>query len=233
MSLVTVPAVGEKLLFRDNSATPATDGRAPGTHIVMGADQTVPSFVLPGNPFPVNVDNYARIISSNIMTRQANTTAYAAGQVIGGSATTGFDGGGTSLNGFTFTGFTRVAAGQGRIERIRLFTSVAALSGQFELRLFRGKPTITIADAGSFTTGVPVGNATATNRLIGRFSFDLSGGVAGSDGAEVAGVSVSGVPVLFSLPAGASDVFGILVAPVGYAPGIAQTFSFVAEGYAF
>jgi hypothetical protein len=177
-------------------------------------------------------------ISSNTITRLANTTAYSAGQLIGGSASTGFDGGGTSLNGFTFSSFARFASvadqtAMVRLDRARLYKSQANLLGAFELRIYRAKPTISVADAGSAASGVPVGSASVSARLIARFAFDFTTAVQGSDGSELAVTTLTTVPALGSMPIGATDLFGILVATGSYTPTSGETFSVVLEGLTF
>lgn len=173
-------------------------------------------------------------VVSNTLTRQANTTAYSAGQLIGGSASVGFAG-----NGFTFANFARAAAASGvtagrvRLDRARLYKSQANLLGSFELRVFRAQPTITIADAGSFSAGVPIGAAGASARLVARFAFDFTTAVQGNDGSELAATTLSGLPAIVGLPTGATDLFGLLVATGAYTPASGETFSVVLEGLAF
>lgn len=172
-------------------------------------------------------------VVSNTLTRQANTTAYSAGQLIGGSASTGF-----ANNGFTFSGFARagaaagVTAGRVRLDRARLYKSQANLLGSFELRVFRAQPTITIADAGSFSAGVPIGAGGANARLVARFAFDFTTAVQGSDGSELAATTISGIPAVVGLPNGATDLFGLLIATGNYTPASGETFSVVLEGLA-
>lgn len=170
---------------------------------------------------------FAFAVPSNILTRQANTTAYASGQIVGGSASVGFAG-----NGFTFSNIARVAGGQVQINRARLYKSQATAAGTFELAIFRAQPTLTIADAGAFASGVPVGNATANARLVARIALDMTGALVGSDGAELASTPIS-TPALIQLPAGASDLFAVLRATSAYTPLSGETFSVVLEGYAF
>lgn len=202
----TLPSVGQS-------------NKAGSLPIVMASDSDPVATVSVG---------FAKVVASNNITRLANTTAYTAGQIIGGSATVGF-----ANNGFTFPSAARTAGGVFQINRARLYKSQANALGTFELVLFRAQPTITVGDAGAFSSGVPLGNSVAASRVVGRFAFDMTTALVGSDGAELAALPMSNSPILVSLPGAAVDLFGIIRSTGAYTPASAETFSVVLEGYAF
>lgn len=226
---------GDGNALNKGSRVRGSGGSAEHDDLVVLADASG-NPLLNGAAIPTVADGFAKTVVGTTLTRQANTTAYAAGRLIGGSGTTGFDGGGGSaVNGMTFTGIARTAGGVVRIDRARLYSSNAALVGVLELRLYRAKPTITIADTGDIAAGAPVGSANSAARLVGRIQFDKSLGVAGSDGMEIAAAPLYG-PIITTLPSGASDLFGLLVTAVGgagYTPVSGETLSVVLEGYGF
>lgn len=169
-----------------------------------------------------------RAVASTVLTRRANTTAYTAGQIVGGSAVAGF-----ANNGMTFANFARIASGMVRLDRARLYKSQATAVGTFELCVFRGLPTISIADAGLFSAGVPVGVGSSDARLVARFAFDFATSRVGSDGAELAALPLSNSPAVVGLPANGTDLFALLISTGAYAPASGETFSVVLEGLAF
>ncbi len=198
------------------------DGRGCASARVSGFFDLVSDEIVSRDP------SLPQIVISNTLARQANTTAYSAGQLIGGAAATGF-----ASNGFTFSNFARGAGGRVRLDRARLYKSQANLLGSFELRVFRAQPTITIGDTGSFSAGVPIGAGGANARLVARFAFDFTTAVQGSDGSELAATTLSGFPAFVGLPNAGTDLFGLLVATGGYTPLSGETFSAVLEGLAF
>lgn len=182
----------------------------------------------------------ARAIVGNTINRRTNTTAYTAGQLIGGSATGGFDGGGgaTDANGFTFPNFARSPGGMVQLTSLRMFKSQATAAGTTEFLVFRGKPAFTIADAAAITTsgtGVSMGSALATSpRLIARFSLDWTQAVVFADGAELAVIPQRGFPAFGSALPDGTSLFGIHVARgSGYSPLSGEAFFPVLEGLAF
>ena len=174
-------------------------------------------------------DTLPRVIASTILTRRATTTAYAAGQLIGGAAAVGF-----TDNGLTFSNASRVAGGSVQINRVRLYKSQATALGTFEVRIYRAIPaTFSIGDTGVAATGISIGNAASNSRLVARAVFDMTTAVLGSDGAELAVLPLTGSPALVSLPSGASDLFAVIVATAAYTPASGETFSVILEGYTF
>jgi hypothetical protein len=215
----TLPAVGQK----------TSSGSLP---VTIASDQSSVPVAVSG-VVATSADKFAVSIISTTLTRQANATAYSVGQLIGSSATTGLGTSGSIINGFQFASFSRTAGGVIQLNRARLYKSQNTLLGKFELWVFRGIPTVTIGDTGVVASGVPIGSAGNANRLVGRFSFDMTTGAQGSDGAELGATPISGGSVLTTLPSGSSDLFGILVCTGAYTPVSGETFSVVLEGYTF
>lgn len=82
------------------------------------------------------------------MIRPASATVYASGQLVGNSASAG------SVTATALT-LTRIAAGAGIIRRLRLRKSGTTLANaSFRVHLFSAQPAISVADAGTFATGV-------------------------------------------------------------------------------
>ena len=178
-------------------------------------------------PFSTVADNYAKVVASNILTRPANVTPYDSGQIVGVT-------GGLAAGRFIFPGLARINGGAVRLDRLRLYKSQATAVGSFQLWLFRGDPaSVGIADRAVASAQVAVGNAASALRLAGRVSFDMTGAAVGSDGAEVAGITITGPAILALAGAAETALYGVLVATGSYVPLSGETFSIVAEGYAF
>lgn len=199
----TLPSVGQKV----------SSGSLP---VVLPSDQAA---------LPTVADGYARIVVGSTITRLANTTAYVAGQVIGGSASAN-----NSANRMILTGISRVAGGTVQIPRIRLYKSNPSLTGLFDIILFRGDPSTALsADAATFTGGTAIGAAASAVRVIGRFQADFSIGIAGTDGAEVGAAPRVGSSIQAAPPSGSSDLYAVIVANSNYTPTSGETFNIVAE----
>ena len=219
------PGVG--LTFATDEIAGTPNVHWPYSKVAWGAPDTATP-VQAGSGLPVVADSYARIIAGSTIARLANTTAYATGQIIGGSATVA-----SALNIMTFSGVSRTAGGVVRIERARLYKSNVSALGLFQLVLFRASPTLAAADAGALAGNVAVGNASSATRIVGRINFDMTGAMVGSDGAEVAGLPISGSGILCSPSGSAVDLYGVLIATGAYTPTSAETLSIVLELFAF
>jgi hypothetical protein len=177
--------------------------------------------------FSTVANSYAKVVPSNTITRPANTTAYIAGQIVG------VTGGGVSGR-FAIPSLSRINGGAVRVDRVRLYKSQATASGIFVLRLYRGDPAaVGVADQVSASSILPVGNASAAVRLVGRFIFDMTGAVLGTDGAERAGIPTTGQAVLVTTGSAETTLYGVLTTETSYTPISGETFSVVIEGYSF
>lgn len=139
---------------------------------------------------------------SATFTRQANTTAYSAGQIVNDN----------SANPLDFVSAVRVSGGTGLLLSSRLTVQQTSLAGvQFRLYLFKSTPGTT-TDAASYST-------LWANRDISLGWVDfLSPVSAGSspDATVYEGVGSAGLAL--PLVAAASDIFGVLVALTAYTP---------------
>lgn len=162
-------------------------------------------------------DKYMAAIPSQTITRPANTTAYASGQLVANSTTAG------SVTPFKITNAVRVNGGSGRIERVRLYKSGTSIGASFRVHYYRSSPAVTNGDGGAWLTS-GAAYIGAMDVIIDR---------AFSDGAEGAGVPLIGNGILFTLDDGVSDLFALIEARSAYTPASGETFSLRTEIYRF
>jgi hypothetical protein len=147
-------------------------------------------------------------------TRPANTTAYAAGQLIANSTTAG------SVVPMSFTLGNHFGVGQYRMTRYRLFKSGTGITNAtFRLHLYAAAPTVTNGDGGAWLT-------TGSANWLGN--MDVSSCLAFSDGAAGTGSAPAGSEQYIRLPSGVT-VYGLIAALGAYTPASAETFSVVLE----
>lgn len=166
-----------------------------------------------GVPVPTLLDSYACVCISNTITRPADTNVYASGDLVANSTTVG------SVVPFSFTNATRIAAGSGEIQAVRLYKSGTSLTNaNFRVHFYLANMSLTNGDNGAWLT--PIAN------YIG--SFDVTCDKAFSDGAEGAGLPTVGMVRRFQLPAG-TTLYALLEARGVYTPTSGETFSIRAE----
>lgn len=159
------------------------------------------------------------VITSNTITRPADTTAYAVGDLVANSTTAG------SVTPFTFASAVDADTGSyGRVDRIRIYKSgTSVTNASFRVHLYNATPaSITNGDNGAWLTN--------DAGYIG--AFDATVDRVFNDGAEGAGVPLVGGGVIFSIPAG-TTLYALLEARGAYTPGNAETFTLKAEVYRF
>lgn len=170
---------------------------------------------------PVISNNSEVRISANF-TRPADTTTYAAGDLVANSTTSG------SVVPLTFSNAVRTAGDCVRIERIRIEKSGTSLTNaSFRFHLFEASPTPTVGDNGVFNNA----GVLATNNVlnyVGAFSVTMTN--SGSDGAAGFGVPTTGGGITCS-PTSGTSLFGFLEVTAAYAPANAEVFYVVIEGY--
>ena len=145
-------------------------------------------------------------------TRPADTTQYAAADLVANSTTAG------SVVPMSWTA-TRVAAGSGSIRRARLKKSGTTITAaSFRLHLYAASPTIANGDNGAWST--------TQSTYLGSVDLDMSGtaGRVFSDGAEVIAAPNHGTEINFVLASG-STIYGLLVAVGTYTPASAEVFT--------
>lgn len=158
------------------------------------------------------------VIASNTITRPADTTQYASGDLIADTTTA------ASVTPFSFAGAVKTPGRSIRIERIKVRTSNTSLTNaSFRIWLFYTSPTVTNGDNGALT-----GNLTSA--VIG--SLDVTLNRAWADGASGTATPTFGNAMLVELNAG-STMYALMEAQAAYTPTSAQTFSLELEGYRF
>jgi hypothetical protein len=181
--------------------------------------------VSPSNPLPVSDSTLADqkaamplVITGATFTRPANTTAYASGDLVANSTTAG------SVVAVTFANVVLAAGGCTRVERVRLQKNSTGLTNaSFRLHLYNATPS-TIAN----------GDNSAWLTAIGGYigAFDVTLDRAFSNGAEGAGISLTGLPMTLTIPAG-TTLYGLLEARGAYTPVSGETFTAILEVYRF
>jgi len=147
------------------------------------------------------------------LTRPADTTAYASGDLVADSTTAG------SVTPLTWT-VARVASGSGMIRRCRLRKSgTAVANAQFRVHLFRVSPTVTNGDNGAWL-------ANQVANYMG--ALDVSVDRAFSDGSSGSGQPITGSEINFALASGQS-VFGLIEARAAYTPTASEVFTIELE----
>ena len=151
---------------------------------------------------------------SSVLTRPANTTAYAAGQIIASSTSPG------SIVVPSFTA-TPGALGAGSIKRIRLYTNKNAGMDTVVLAvdLWTTAPTFSNGDGGAYAI------ATGAAGWIGSMNFSL---VQVGDGAYQVSIPDVGSSIDFVLASG-QLIYWSMQTATAFVPANGQTFTFVPE----
>ena len=152
------------------------------------------------------------INASATVTRPANTTAYASGDLVANSATAG------SVTPLSWTA-SREAGVPFRIQRVRMKMSDAVLTNaSFRLHLYGSAPTVTNGDNGAWVS--------IDADYLG--SIDITVDKAFSVGSAGVAVPTSGVPLGVVLASG-TTLYGLLEARAVYTPTSAEVFTVVLE----
>lgn len=208
-------AATETTLSGMSGKLPATLGQktmANSLAVAIASDQ--------GN-VPVISNNSEVRISANF-TRPADTTAYASGDLVANSTSSG------SVVPLSFTNAVRSAGDCVRIERVRIEKSGASLTNaSFRLHLFEASPTTTVGDNGVFNNA----GVLATNNVLNMAgTFPVTMIWSGSDGAMGIGVPTTGAGATAS-PTSGTSLFGLLEVTGAYTPVSGEVFYVVLEGY--
>jgi hypothetical protein len=152
--------------------------------------------------------------ASSTITRPADTTAYASGDLVANSVTAG------SVTNLQFTTLARISGGSGVIVGAQIQKSTnSTTNAAFRLHLFNTAPTYTSAGDNSAMTTVVVASAKGYLGYI-----DISAMVGFSDVAWGSGApdnSRGGIPYV----ATAQIIYGLLEARGAYTPGNAEVFT--------
>lgn len=178
----------------------------------LSASQTEAPYVGSDNPLPVAAGRVV-VVTAPTMTRPADTTAYAAGDLVANSTTAG------SVVPLEFD----VGGGSGMVRKIRIRTnrtSGGTTNAVFRVFLFRTAPTVAGGDNAAFNP------ANAANYL-GAMDVVLTDQF--SDGAVGNGVPAVGSEINYSLPDGSTKLFGLVRAGAAYTPASAEQISVALE----
>jgi hypothetical protein len=158
--------------------------------------------------------------------RPADTTPYAAGDLVANHATAG------SVAPVELVGASRAAGEAIRIERVRLRKSGPSLTnGSFRVHLFRKPPTVSVGDNGVFDPGSGVLALADIDGYVGTVDVPLTH--AAAIGARGVGAPAIGSGVTCET-AGAvgheTSLWALIEARAAYAPVSGETFTLTVEG---
>ena len=167
----------------------------------------------------VNVEAFCDILTSNTITRPADTTAYASGDLVANSTTAG------SVTPFSWSNAVKFPGGPIRIERVRLVKSGTSItSALFRVHLYNQTPaSITNGDNGAWLTSIA--------GYIG--AFDITVDRAFTNGADGAGLTLTSTPMTAKVASGSTTLYALIEARGAYTPASAETFTLLIEGYRF
>lgn len=149
------------------------------------------------------------------ITRPANTTQYADGDLVANSATAGSV---TPLK-FGLNGLGR----SGMIRRARMSkTTNTATAATFALHLFDAEPTVANGDNGALSV------ASNLDSWLGKITIDMSSGAEAGASTVISQVSAAAA-IGVSKPTAAGEIYGLLEVTGAYAPGSAEVFTVTLE----
>jgi hypothetical protein len=216
----TTPGTTNKVSIGTDGTVAINAALPAGTNLIgkVGIDQTTPG-TTNGVAAQATENMIGKTVGivvtpSTTVTRPANTTAYASGQLLANSTTAG------SVTALQFTS-TRLAAGSATIRRGRLSkTSTTTAVSAFRLHLFSASPLApTNGDGGVF---IPLGAA----NYLGVLDFPSM--IACTDGAAGNGAPLVGSDITFALGSG-QTVFGLIEVRAAYVPTSGEVFTAVLE----
>lgn len=183
-----------------------------------GSPQVVSDGTSYSNTTDIAGSLFANVLTSNTITRPADTNAYTSGDLVADNVTAG------SVTPFSFTSASSVAAGVLRIDRVRIHSSSTSLTNaQYRVHFYRAAPTgIANGDNGAWSTNIA--------SYVG--AFDVTVDRAFVDGSSGAGVPITGSGVLMRITAG-TTLYALIEARAARTPISAETFSIIAEAYRF
>ena len=157
----------------------------------------------------------------NFLSRPADTTAYAVGDLVGASTAV------SSTNVIDIATMARAALGPVAIRRVRLRKSSNTLTNaQFRVHLFRTVPTLTVGDNAAFNTN----GVLATDKAIDYLgAFDVTMQQGFSDGAMGFGIPIVGGEIMFN----PSDqhLYAVIEARAIYTPANSEAFTVILESF--
>lgn len=162
-------------------------------------------------------------VTADTMTRPADTTAYAAGDLVANSTTAG------SVTGLIFQNAVRLNGECARWERLRLRKSGTSLTNaSFRVYLFTALPTLSVGDNGAFNASSVLA-IDDMDKLVGW--FDVTMDRSGAAGARGSGIPNSGSAMTFKPSVSTTTtVYGLIEATAAYTPTSGETFIATLEG---
>jgi len=205
---VSLPASGVSALTDDCGA-----GHAQRVKIDAGGVDGSFTDASASNPFPVKAGVTVR--ASANFTRPADTTAYAAGDLVANSTTAG------SVAPMSFAGIVRQAGGGGLVRRAKLRKSTTTLTNaSFRIHLFSATQTSAGGDNAAL-------NLPGVADYLG--SFDVTMDRAFNDGALGIGLPTVGDSIALDIPSTGTTIYAFLEARAAYTPGNAEVFTLELE----
>lgn len=148
------------------------------------------------------------VVPNATFTRPANTTAYAAGQLMANNVTAG------SVVPMTFANAARIANGNFYVRRARMsLSSKSVTNTTFRLHLFTATTGVANGDGGTFTPSLMALHFCSITITIVNAGSDVSKGEGSPD---------AGAECNQALTGGATSVFGLLEVRAAYAPASAE-----------
>lgn len=165
-------------------------------------------------------------IAAQPLIRPADTTAYAAGDLVANSTTA------ASVTGLVFLNAVRLPDEAIRIERLRLRKSGTSLTNaSFRVYICRALPTLSVGDNGAFNNSSVLA-VDDVQHIVGW--FDVTMDRSGTAGARGAGTPNQGGAITVSPAAGTlptnTQLIGLIEATAAYTPVSGETFNATLEG---
>jgi hypothetical protein len=204
-----------------DQTTPGTTNGVQVNAALPTGGNTIGAVNQAGAPWTTTTPNgFVRLSSS--FTRPANTTQYAAGDLVANNTTAG------SVAPLSFANAARSAGDSFRIERVRLTASSNSLTTpSFIVHFFESSPTVSVGDNAVFnTTGTLATTGSAT--YCGKVLVTLT--MAGSDGAVGIGTPDTGIGITMA-PQSGTTVYALIEANSTYTPTSGETIGVIVEGY--
>jgi hypothetical protein len=168
----------------------------------------------------VNTPGGIATVSASV-TRPADTTAYASGDLVANSTTAG------SVVPLTFSSAVREGGEAVRIERVRLRkTGTSLTNASFRVYIFRGSPTVSVGDNAALNSSSVLSVSDVAD-LVGW--VDITMDRSGTAGAVGRGVPAGGAAIS-TAPSSGTTLYGLIEATAAYTPVSGEAFTVTLEG---
>lgn len=209
MVLPVTPGSGANM-YTDDSAVAST--KVPISKLMLGAAGADGGLVSTSNPMPL-AQLFRIVAAGSTMTRPADTTAYANGDLVANSTTA------ASVTAFSFTA-ARATDVAMVVRKCRLSKSTTGITQPFfRVHLFNQNPVASAPTNGDNGAFVPANKA----GWIG--ALDVSCTLVFGDGASGIGSDTYGAGIIIPPASGTQTIYALLEARGAYAPGNAEVFT--------